>query len=83
MKSLLLSLKDRLCQYCIEEKDETDLEQLEYLIELIDYFLTEKISLKDNLNIFIEDIIATAIIQVRFDLLDFVKPFSKEVSNYG
>lgn len=83
MKSLLLSLKDRLCQYCIEEKDETDLEQLEYLIELIDYFLTEKISLKDNLNIFIEDIIATAIIQVRFDLLDFVKPFSREVSNYG
>ena len=83
MRDLLISLKNKLCQYCIEEKDETDLGQLEYLIELIDYFLIGKIALKDNLNSFIEDIIATAIMQVRFELLDYVKPFSEKISNYG
>ena len=83
MRDLLISLKTKLCEYCIIEKDKTDLEQLEYLIEIIDYFLMGRISLKDNLSSFIEDIVATAVMQVRFDLLDYVKPFSSEVGNYG
>lgn len=59
--------------------DNYDEEQIDYLIGLIDGFLTGTYSLNyDTLEIFLGDIVSTAVMLVRFELLDYVKPFRSE-----
>ena len=73
----MLGLKGRLCS--IISDDAADAEQIEYLISLIDFFLTKKIkATKENIDILIEEVVNTAIMQLKFDLLDYVKPFAED-----
>jgi len=79
MKSYLGEVKAKLCSVSQRETDFYDLTQLEYLINTIDGFLMDYLELnEENFNAFMEELIVTAIMQVRFDLLDLVKPFEKE-----
>lgn len=83
MRNLLISLKGRLCELADKEQDSYDLSELEYLLKLVDSFLMGKeIMSGDNLTAFIESVINVAIMQVKFDLLDYVKPFSSEMCNF-
>lgn len=54
-----------------------DLEQIEYLIRLVDYFITDQVPVTShNFNIFLDEVVTTAIMQIDMELLDIVKPFS-------
>lgn len=83
LKSDLVALKGKLTQlYARQNLDEFDIEQLDYLINLIDDLLLGKQQLNtETFNILIEDVVSTAVMQVSFDLLDFVKPYCGE--DYG
>jgi len=79
VRSLLVSLKGRLCEIYPKETDGYDLSELDYLLNLIDGFLMGYLDItRENLNDFVESVVTVAIMQVKFDLLDYVKPFSKE-----
>jgi len=79
MNGLLVRLKGRLCEIAQQEKDFYDSTELEYLINLIDGFLMGYLEInKVNIKDFIESVITVAIMQVKFDLLDYVKPFEGE-----
>lgn len=75
----LTRLKGRLCEIAQKESDLYDLTELEYLINLIDGFLMGYLEFdEENIHDFIESVITVAIMQVKFDLLDYVKPFEGE-----
>lgn len=79
MRSLLVKLKGRLCEIASEETDFYDSTELEYLMHLIDGFLLGYLDTdKENIHDFVESVVTVAIMQVKFDLLDFVKPFQLE-----
>ena len=78
-KCLLSKLKWRLCDIAQREKDLYDSTELEYLLNLIDGFLMGYLDTSsENIKDFIESVITVAIMQVKFDLLDYVKPFTRE-----
>lgn len=80
MRKLLVCLKGKLCEIARGEKDLYDSSELEYLMNLIDGFLMGYLEINEsNLEDFIESVVALAIMQVRFDLLDYVKPFQTGV----
>ena len=80
-KCLLNDLKWRLCEIAQRETDLYDLTELEYLLNLIDGFLIGYLDMStESIKDFIESVITVAIMQVRFDLLDYVKPLTKEES---
>ena len=84
MRKLLVSLKGRLCEIAAKEKDSYDLSELDYLLNLIDGFLMGYLKVTErNLKDFVESVMAVAVMQVRFDLLDYVKPFCKEDEVFG
>ena len=60
--------------HILEDRDnlqKCDYEQLEYLIQYIDWFLTEDIQLNDqSLTVLMEEIITTAIHTLDLDILD-------------
>lgn len=79
MRGLLVSLKSRLCEIASKEMDFYDSSELEYLMNTIDGFLMGYLEVtKENIEDFIESVVSVAIMQVKFDLLDYVKPFSRE-----
>lgn len=52
-----------------------DLEQLEYLIGLVDFVLMGDLKLdKEIIESLMEEIIATSVVQIQFGLLKFLKP---------
>lgn len=78
-KCLLSKLKGRLCEIAQKEKDLYDSSELNYLLNLIDGFLMGYLDVtSENIKDFVESVITVAIMQVKFDLLDYVKPFTKE-----
>lgn len=81
IRKLLIQLKEKLVKLDEEPMTPYDFSQIEYLIKLIDWFLTSKISLNPrNFNIFLEELMNTCVMQLRFELLDYVKPFHKSLN---
>lgn len=68
----LVNVKEKLVEIISNRQYDTyDYEQLEYLIQLIDWTITGKISLgTETIKIIMEEIIITSVHQLNLDLLD-------------
>lgn len=68
----LVNVKEKLVEIISSKQYDTyDYEQLEYLIQLIDWTITGKISLgTETIKIIMEEIIITSVHQLNLDLLD-------------
>ena len=68
----LVNVKEKLVEIISSRQYDTyDYEQLEYLIQLIDWTITGKISLEtETIKIIMEEIIITSVHQLNLDLLD-------------
>ena len=77
--SRLMSVKSKLVEIISNKQyEQCDYEQLEYLIQLVDWILTEKIFLgKDTIKLLIEEIITTSVNQLNLDLLDTLKDLNE------
>lgn len=68
IKASLLDILNR------KQYEQIDQEQIEYLINVVDCFLTQKVKLnKECLHLFMEEIVTTAIHQLNFDFLDLLR----------
>lgn len=77
--SKLMSVKSKLVEIISSKQyEQCDYEQLEYLIQLVDWILTEKIFLgKDTIKLLIEEVITTSVNQLNLDLLDTLKDLNE------
>ena len=76
LRKFLIDTKAKLVELSAD-REGYDLEQIEYLIRLVDYFITGQIEFtKHNFNIFLDEIVTTSVMQVETDLLKIVRPFS-------
>ena len=68
----MVNVKEKLVEIISNRQYDTyDYEQLEYLIQLIDWTITGKISLgTETIKIIMEEIIITSVHQLNLDLLD-------------
>ena len=77
--SRLVNVKEKLVETISSRKwEQCDYEQLEYLIQLIDWIITEKIYLgTETIKILMEEIITISVHQLNLDLLDTLKDLSE------
>lgn len=77
--SRLMNVKEKLIEIISSKQwERCDYEQLEYLIQLIDWILTEKLYLgTETIKIIMEEIITTSVHQLNLDLLDTLKDLNE------
>ena len=77
--SRLIRVKEKLVENISSKQwEQCDYEQLEYLVQLIDWIITEKIYLgTETIKILMEEIITTSVHQLNLDLLDTLKDLSE------
>ena len=76
LRKFLINTKCKLVELT-EYREGYDLEQIEYLIRLVDYFITGQIEFTiHNFNIFLDEMVTTAVMQVDMELLKIVRPFT-------
>jgi hypothetical protein len=74
-----MNVKEKLIEIISSKQwERCDYEQLEYLIQLIDWILTEKLYLgTETIKIIMEEIITTSVHQLNLDLLDTLKDLNE------